>query len=525
MGKTLEQLEAELGPRGQLLPRWEKRSSLRAWLMKRKNLTYDQVSKTSISDLTHMYNDENVLSKFVGTKPKDEATKTKEQAIKEAVNEALEQLTQISGKSPSLAGDDGEGSGGDEGGEGSGNEPVNTKDGLGAHVTEQDLAQAKSQMGDANYSGAEVVARKAVQQYHHSKQEDGLITLLAKQLDHKVEKRVKKKMETFQEDIVGIVNSKVDQAIKEFNKLDAGTTQSNVVVCKVEHGGQQETYTDLGVQHKHFPLAFKAIEARVNLALVGEPGSGKTHAPTAVAKALGLKLYSMSFCQTTTKTDLLGYKDANGHYHSTPFRQAYEHGGVFIGDEFDAGNPNVGVVMNSATANDFCYFPDQVEPVRRHKDFILVLCMNTYGTGGNRQMVGRNQLDATTLDRFATLDWNIDPALEFAILGIQTKQKKIMLGKGGIPDSINKWVERVQAVRSACNKLEIRHVVSPRATINGAKLFKHGVGQHWVEEMLIWKGLDAEQRKRIESHLETAAPAKSAEPSASSAATAQEIEE
>jgi hypothetical protein len=57
----------------------------------------------------------------------------------------------------------------------------------------------------------------------------------------------------------------------------------------------------------------------------------------------------------------------------------------------------------------------------------------------------------------------------------------------------------VHAVRAAVDRLKVRHIVSPRATIGGAALFRVGVGQVHAENMLIWQGMDAEQRSRVES--------------------------
>jgi hypothetical protein len=63
--------------------------------------------------------------------------------------------------------------------------------------------------------------------------------------------------------------------------------------------------------------------------------------------------------------------------------------------------------------------PSPAKPfIKRHKTFRLVLAANTWGTGATRQYVGRNQLDASTLDRFclATIFVTYDESLESSLV-------------------------------------------------------------------------------------------------------------
>src|SRR5215217_6156820 len=91
-------------------------------------------------------------------------------------------------------------------------------------------------------------------------------------------------------------------------------------------------------------------------------------------------------------------------------------------DEIDAGNANVIIQVNAALSNGYCSFPDGM--VQRHDDFIFLASANTFGDGASRQYVGRNQLDAATLDRFTTLVWEIDEELEEIMAGGSADGKK-----------------------------------------------------------------------------------------------------
>lgn len=134
-----------------------------------------------------------------------------------------------------------------------------------------------------------------------------------------------------------------------------------------------------------------------------------------------MPFYCKSVCAQTSKAELLGFINANGNYIITEFRKAYEFGGVFVLDEVDAGNPNVLAVLNSALSNSVCSFADLM--VKKHEDFVLIACANTFGFGSDRQYVGRNQLDAATLDRFSVIEFNYDETLEIALSGNETLAK------------------------------------------------------------------------------------------------------
>lgn len=237
------------------------------------------------------------------------------------------------------------------------------------------------------------------------------------------------------------------------------------------------TKVNVGKQHYQFEPLLTIIAARINALLVGPAGSGKTMAAHAAATALGLPFASISVGMQTTKTDFLGYMDATGKYVRTLFRDTFEHGGVYLIDEMDAGNANVITTINQALANNFAAFPDGM--VVKHPDFVIVASANTYGTGANREYVGRNQLDAATLDRFAVVNWNYDEALENDLCPNKD------------------WLAEVRKYRANADKNKIRAIVSPRASIMGAKLLAQGLSLEMVREALVFKGLNPTERAKL----------------------------
>jgi hypothetical protein len=150
--------------------------------------------------------------------------------------------------------------------------------------------------------------------------------------------------------------------------------------------------------HYQFQEVLLLARSKEPLFLYGETGTGKTALAFDVADALGLEAYSISANEQTSKVDFLGYYDANSRLIRTPFREAFEHGGVYIIDEIDAANANVLTVLNSALSNTQMSFPDG--NIKRHENFLCICTANTIGDGESMNYVGRNQLDAATLDRF-----------------------------------------------------------------------------------------------------------------------------
>jgi len=235
-----------------------------------------------------------------------------------------------------------------------------------------------------------------------------------------------------------------------------------------------------GVQHRDFEPLLKLAAVRMDSMLVGPAGSGKTTVCHAIADALSLPFYAFSVGMQTTKTDLLGFVDAHGAYRESVLYQAYKNGGLYLLDEIDAGNSNVLTILNAMLANGQYIFPNG-ERVERHADFICFAAANTFGRGADRQYVGRNQLDAATLDRFVVKEFDYDEQLERVLTGNDD------------------WCSRVQAYRKAAYSLKERVVISPRASIKGATLLAAGFKLSEVEQMVVWKGVDSQIIQKIKT--------------------------
>ena len=168
-----------------------------------------------------------------------------------------------------------------------------------------------------------------------------------------------------------------------------------------------ETTVIDGKAHAALPRCIRLAAARRNILLIGPAGSGKTHLAGQVAAALGLPFAHISCSAGMSEGQLTGRLLPVGdggrfEYVRSEFVRCYEEGGVFLFDEIDAADSNTLLVLNSALANGQMALANRPDnPVaKKHPDFVAIAAANTFGTGADRQYVGRNQLDESTLDRF-----------------------------------------------------------------------------------------------------------------------------
>jgi MoxR-like ATPase len=194
----------------------------------------------------------------------------------------------------------------------------------------------------------------------------------------------------------------------------------------------------------------------------------------------------------TPESRLIGYKDAMGRYCSTPFRECYEHGGVFCIDEQDNAHPALLTTINSTLANGLGAFPDAL--VQRHKDFILVCTGNTAGRGGDLSFPERRAFDAAFTERFAFLHWPYDPALEW----------RLTMAANPSAETAEKWLAWVRAVRAFCAAEFPRLHVTPTAAFRGAELLQlvglpdqGGWSLDDVAESVLFRGIDSETRAKV----------------------------
>jgi MoxR-like ATPase len=232
--------------------------------------------------------------------------------------------------------------------------------------------------------------------------------------------------------------------------------------------GQKITLKDR--VHFQFEALMELVqEGHRNILMVGPAGSGKTTLAKSMAEALGLPFGFISLSAGVTETHLLGrvLPKADGSWGHVPTRfiEVYEGGGVFLLDEVDGADANVMVAINAALANGLLCNPVTGQVHVRHKDCYILAAGNTWGRGGDTQYVGRNQLDAATLDRFvlSTIRVTYDRDLERDLARGALSEAQA--------DELLAWVD---TLRTRIAEHRLRRIASTRLVVNGVAAMRTG---------------------------------------------------
>lgn len=250
---------------------------------------------------------------------------------------------------------------------------------------------------------------------------------------------------------------KEEQLNRKIKSIGEESSKPTVNIIKLNN--KEIGKTKSGFYHEKFEQILSQVALDEPIMLVGPAGSGKNVAISQVAEALSLHMYYTNNASNEFK--LTGFIDAGGNYQDTEFYKAFKNGGVFFLDEIDNSDPSSLIVINSALANGYMAFPH--ETIDRHKDFRMIAAANTWGKGADLQYVGRNILDAATLDRFDTIFFDYDEKLERALF----------------PDKA--VLEFMWAFRRAVQGSRIPHIVSTRTI---GKVYKKEINHLPIENIL-----------------------------------------
>lgn len=216
--------------------------------------------------------------------------------------------------------------------------------------------------------------------------------------------------QTQAEKIESEIMGQVEDKVRDFIKDEYGTIERNIITVVDGKAVPMQ-----GIQHDKFETVLKFVANDEPVFLTGPAGSGKNVLCKQVAEALGLKFYFTN--AVTQEYKLTGFTDAMGNYQETQFYKAFTQGGLFMLDEIDASIPEVLVILNAAIANRYFDFPAPIGYVEAHPDFRVIAAGNTTGNGADFEYIGRNQLDAASLDRFAVVKVGYSEAIENSVAG------------------------------------------------------------------------------------------------------------
>lgn len=149
------------------------------------------------------------------------------------------------------------------------------------------------------------------------------------------------------------------------------------------------------------------------LGFFGPAGTGKTYTVYQIAEHMQVSCYLQG--KVSHPSELSGFVDAMGNYHTTPLRTAFENGGILLIDEFDSWDSDVVVAINSAIASRKFSFADGKE-IAAHEDLMFVFTANTQ-FGGCVNGYERSPMDISTINRAIWFKIDYDFELESELYG------------------------------------------------------------------------------------------------------------
>jgi MoxR-like ATPase len=268
------------------------------------------------------------------------------------------------------------------------------------------------------------------------------------------------------EEVNDLISKKVevlDAEVKELweetqSKIDSTIDHKLKAHRRVEVAlpGKKEGVKMKDILPEEFEIILQLAGQRMNTMMIGPAGAGKTFLASKVAEALKMDFASISCSIGMSESQLVGWLipiGASGQFQHVPasFLDIYEKGGVFLFDELDNSDANTLTFINQAIGNDHFFIPQRHKNplAKKHKDFVCVAAANTYGHGADSMYVGRNQLDAATLDRFRAgmVRINYSEKVENALIHPAVLQWGLI-------------------IRQAIQEHKIRRIMSTRVMIN-----------------------------------------------------------
>jgi len=199
-------------------------------------------------------------------------------------------------------------------------------------------------------------------------------------------------------------------------------------------------------KHHQYDYVLALTKLNIPVHLIGATGTGKSTLVEQIADELDLPFSALPCTEATSMGSLLGFMTVTNEYATTPFREAVEHGHIFVLEELTAMNKNAILAINTLD-NGWIQFPDK--RVNVHPNFRLLATSNPV----TAEYTGRSTLDLSTKDRYQEVQMDLDSNLEQQTISAEVLAEVSLLRDYAETNSIAaptvRQIKRIQQITDA----------------------------------------------------------------------------
>ena len=236
---------------------------------------------------------------------------------------------------------------------------------------------------------------------------------------------------------------------------------------------------------------------QLDLLLIGPAGTGKTRAGLELAKALGKPCTMFDFRADMRRGDVFFSQqivDGETVYALAPFLESVQRDEVTVINEPFSLDPERMLAFNGLFESGQRSISTPLGVIKRHEGNRIVLASNTAGRSESRLHKGPQAQDSSTLSRVVPMRIDVDPKVE-----------KGMARLAGLSPKDGAWVvAQVRALRTAVDRAQLCHEVTPRAITQIGALVGAGMGRERAANMVLLGALELSERAKVQAALDPA---------------------
>ena len=235
----------------------------------------------------------------------------------------------------------------------------------------------------------------------------------------------------------------------------------------------------------------------LDLLLIGPAGTGKTRAGLELAKALDKPCSMFDFRADMRRGDVFFSQqivDGETVYALAPFLESVQRDEVTVINEPFSLDPERMLAFNGLFESGQRSISTPLGVIVRHPGNRVVLASNTAGRSESRLHKGPQAQDSSTLSRVVPMRIGVDPKVEKGLARL-----------AGLSTEDGAWViAQVRALRTAVDRAQMCHEVTPRAILQIGSLVRAGMKRERAANMILLGALEVSECAKVQASLDPA---------------------